>query len=534
MQFLPAHGADGTRGRPRRVRALVLGLAAVAALAGCAVQPRPLTPEQTALRVETDLARLAANQPVLDGPLTLHSAMPLALAHNPDARVEATAQDLALRQLETARRGLAPGLAARYGIETRSNEQASSSRSVRTGLESLRASTSTDRNRRSGSLTAAWHVLDFGVSWYGARQQSDRALIAHERRRKAVHQVSASVRRAWWRAVAGERALARLEPLLARVRRALADSERLAAGQMQSPIEALHYQRALLEAVDELERQRRGSRLAKIELAALIGVAPGVEYTLALPATAPEARTLAIAVDELAALALAHRPELREGQLDARIAAAEVKKAMLRLLPGLELSAGAHRDGNSFLVNNDWLSLGAAVSVNLTELFTAPAAIAAARAGRDLSVARREALSMAVLSQLYIAVAEFEEARIRYATAQRIAGIAQRIAAALRSSGTLGAVDRLRRIRGEVDAQRALLARDLRLAEVEDSFGRVFLAVGADIRAEAAGPAPADVAAAIAATEEAWRRGEIDLLPPPGTGVQAGGKRPRHGSKNRR
>ena len=164
------------------------------------------------------------------------------------------------------------------------------------------------------------------------------------------------------------------------------------------------------------------------------------------------------------------------------------------------------------------------MSVNLTELFTAPAAIAAARAGRDLSVARREALSMAVLSQLYIAVAEFEEARTRYATAQRITGIAQRIAAALRSSGTLGAVDRLRRIRGEVDAQRALLARDLGLAEVENSFGRVFLAVGADIRAEAAGPAPADVAAAIAATEEAWRRGEIDLLPPPGTGVPAGGK----------
>ena len=524
MQTSPAHGADGSRRRPRRVRALVLALAAVAALAGCAVQPRPLTPEQTALRVETDLASLAANRPALDEPLALHGAMALALAHNLDARVEAMAQRVAMRRLEAARLGLAPGLAARYGVETRSNEQASSSRSVRTGLESLSASTSTDRDRSSGSLTAVWHMLDFGVSWYGARQQSDWALIAHERRRKAAHEVTASVRRAWWRAVAGERALARLEPLLARVRRALADSERLGAGQMQSPVEALHYQRALLEAVDELERQRRGSRLAKIELAALIGVAPGVEYTLALPAAAPEPRTLAIAVDELAALALAHRPELREGQLGARIAAAEVKKAMLRLLPGLELSAGARHDGNSFLVNNDWLSLGAAVSVNLTELFTAPAAIAAARAERDLSVARREALSMAVLSQLYIAVAEFEEARTRHATAERIAGIAQRIAAALRSGGTLGAVGRLRWIRGEVDAQRALLARDLSLAEVEDSFGRVFLVVGADIRPAAAGPAPGSVAAAIAATEEAWPRGEIELLSPPGTAVPPAGK----------
>ena len=65
---------------------------------------------------------------------------------------------------------------------------------------------------------------------------------------------------------------------------------------------------------------------------------------------------------------------------------------------------GAHVDSNSFLVNNDWLSLGAAVSVNLTELFTGPAAIDAAQAGRDLAASRREALSMAVLAQLYVAL----------------------------------------------------------------------------------------------------------------------------------
>ena len=78
----------------------------------------------------------------------------------------------------------------------------------------------------------------------------------------------------------------------------------------------------------------------------------------------------------------------------------EVRMPMLRLLPGLELRAGAHVDSTPYLVNNDWLSLGAAVSVNLTELFTGPAAVDAAQAGRDLATARREALSMAVLAQL--------------------------------------------------------------------------------------------------------------------------------------
>ena len=51
----------------------------------------------------------------------------------------------------------------------------------------------------------------------------------------------------------------------------------------------------------------------------------------------------------------------------------EVRKAMLRLLPGLELRAGAHVDSNSYLVNNDWLSLGAAVSVIRRPIAHSPA-----------------------------------------------------------------------------------------------------------------------------------------------------------------
>lgn len=49
--------------------------------------------------------------------------------------------------------------------------------------------------------------------------------------------------------------------------------------------------------------------------------------------------------------ALASRPELREQDYQTRISSAETRKAMLRMLPGLEFSAGGHYDSNSFLVN---------------------------------------------------------------------------------------------------------------------------------------------------------------------------------------
>ena len=178
------------------------------------------------------------------------------------------------------------------------------------------------------------------------------------------------------------------------------------------------------------------------------------------------------------------------------------------------MTGGAYQDGNSFLVNNDWLSLGAAVSVNLTKMFIAPAAIDAARARRDLAVARREALSMAVLTQLYVALASFEEARARHKTADRIVDIERRILDVLRSSKRFGTVDSLKTIRGEIEALRALLARDLSLAEVEESFGRIFLAVGADILpVEPETPTLEGVAAAIEATEAAWSRGDIAMQP---------------------
>ena len=502
---------------PRRAALRVLGVCAVslAGLSACAIQPVPLTPEQTGERIEADRERLQANRPVLDGPLTVHGAMARALLHNLDARVAVMEQALALRQTDVAHLGLLPRMTGRYGANSRNNIRASTSRNLRGPPSSGLPSTSTDDTYRSGNLSVVWNVLDLGVSWHAAKQQSDRALIAHERRRKAIHAIVQDVRRAWWRAVAAERALATVEPLMVRVDAALADSARIAKRQARAPLEALRYQSGLLEALQTLEAQQREGRLAMLELAALIGLPPGTPYRLALPDEAALVpRVPALDVEALEILALSYRPELREEQLNERIAAAEVKKALLRVLPGIELTAGAHVDSNSYLVNNNWAALGAAVSANLSKVFTAPAALGAARAHRDVARARREALSMAVLTQLYVALAGYEEARAQHATASRIAQIRQRIAEVLRASGQRAVVGELEVIHGEIDALRAVLARDLRFAEVEDGFGRIFVATGADIAADGPGAlTPETLAQRIAATEAAWMRGEVEMWP---------------------
>ena len=499
--------------------AVLAGATALALLAGCAVRPSPLTEQDTERRVAEDRRTLAANRPALDGPLTLHRAMAYALLFNLESRVRAMEQALALGELEVARLGLLPGLSARYGVTTRSNVRASSSRSVLTGRESLSASTSSDRTTRTGDLTAVWHALDFGVSYYAARQQSDRVLIAHERRRKAVHTVLAEVRRAWWRAVAAKRALRRAGSLMDSVTAALADSARIAELRVRSPLEALRYRRALLQALQALERQRREGRRIGLELAELIGLGPGAQYRLALPLDRlPPPRRPVLDIAALETLALRQRPELREAQLSGRIAAAEARKALLRVLPGIELSAGAHTDSNSFLVKDSWASLGAQVSLNLAQLFTAPAAMAAAEAGVALERARREALAMAVLTQLHVALAGFEEARAQYATSSRIAETQDDIVAQLRSGARLGVMNELEVVLAELEAVRTALDRDLAFVEIEESFGRIFAAAGADIlpggtAAPGQAMTPEVLAAGIAAAERAWMRGEAAMRP---------------------
>ncbi|MBD9680860.1 TolC family protein, partial [Pseudomonas sp. PDM18] len=145
-------------------------------------------------------------------------------------------------------------------------------------------STSQDRDRDVADLTMVWNVLDFGVSYVSAKQQADQRLILDERRRKVRQTIVQDVRSAYWRAVAAERLLGRIDSLTARVEQARKDSQNLGAQRIGDPVQAMSYQRSLIEATRQLEVQRKALSLAKTELATLINLPPGTDLKLAMPA----------------------------------------------------------------------------------------------------------------------------------------------------------------------------------------------------------------------------------------------------------
>jgi len=325
-----------------------------------------------------------------------------------------------------------------------------------------------------------------------------------------VNTIVQDVRSAYWRAVAAERLLKQIDSLMARVEQAQGNSEKMSDQRIGDPIQALGYQRALIVATRQLEEQRKALTLAKTELATLINLPMGTELTLATPDNY-EIPQLKVDMSKLEDEALANRPELREQDYQTRISANETRKAMLRLLPGLEFSAGGHYDSNSFLVNDKWADYGVKVTWNLFNVISAPAAIDVAKAGEEVATARRQAMSIAVLAQLYVANANFNEAVRQFKTSQQLSNIDGQIAGQLRNRYKAAGLGELDLIQGELNTLQADLRRDLAYADLRNAYGQIFASAGLDpLPPEVSSTKIQAIAGALATRESDWAAGNID------------------------
>lgn len=478
-------------------------------VSGCAVTSDPIERSVSEQRAQSDLQRMYKDQEPLSGPLTLHEAMARAVKYNLEARLKVMEEALAKRQVDLASFDMLPRMALSAGYAGRSNVSASSSESIETGTQSLEPSTSQDRSRRVADLTMVWNVLDFGVSYISAKQQGDQRLIVEERRRKVVNTIVQDVRSAYWRAVAAERLLNQIDSLMARVEQAQGNSQRMSEQRVGDPVQALSYQRSLIQATRQLEEQRKALSLAKTELATLINLPLGSELTLATPDdySIPE---LKVDMGMLEQEALASRPELREQDYLTRISSAETRKAMLRLLPGLEFSAGGHYDSNSFLVNDKWADMGVKVTWNLFNVISAPAAIDVAKAGEEVADARRQAMSIAVLAQLYVANANYRESLRQFKTSQQLSDIDGEIVGQLRNRFSSAGIGELELIQGELNNLQASLRRDLAYADLRNAYGQIFASAGLDpLPPQVSSTQVGEIAGELKAREMQWEQGNI-------------------------
>ena len=463
-----------------RLLTVSVAVASVLALAACGtVQVQPLTRADIAKQAELDrVAAYEGVQPIV-GELSMDEAIARALKYNLDRRTKMMEEALAFNQFDTAAWDMLPRLMANAGYTMRDKDLITRSEDSVTGLPSLaNPYISSDRSRASYDLGLTWNMLDFGLSYITAKQQADRYLIASERRRKAMHTLIQDVRYAFWRTASAQRLREDVRSAIALAEDALNDARKAEAERLRSPVDALRYQRQLLENLRLLESIEQELSSGRIELASLINAPRGQDFKVQEPSDRVDASLLDVPVERMEQMAVEQNAELREHFYSGRIAVEETRRTMLRLFPNLSFRYTAHYDTDRFMINNRWNDAGVHLSYNLFNLLSAPSQKALAEAGVKLADQRRVAAQMAVITQVHLSRLAYTVAYRQYLRADAIWRADAKISEHIRNRESAEAQSKLEQVANSTTAILSLLRRYQSLSQLQGAGSKLQATIG--------------------------------------------------------
>lgn len=383
-----------------------------AVLSACAIKPEPLGIAEQKLQLSIDREMARKDVETLSQPLTLDQAIARAIKYNLDHRVRMMEQSVAIGQLDLSRFDMWPQAMASAGYTTRNKPLISEATNSVTGQPSLSDPfISSAQSYWNLSLGLSWNLLDFGAGYFNAKQNANRVLIAGERRRRAMHLLMVDVQNAYWRAASAQALKQDIVRTVGLAEEALKNSSKAEQSDIRQPIDAVRYQKNILENLRNIDIIQSELGSAQIELANLINLPPSTEIKFATPAfTATKTAVTALPIEVLEEVALINNADLRETFYNVRIAASETRKAMLRLLPGINLNWGPNYTTNSYIINQAWNAGAVSIGWNMLNALMMPAIKSQGEAQEALSVQRRMAMQMTVLGQVHLARLQYENA----------------------------------------------------------------------------------------------------------------------------
>jgi outer membrane protein TolC len=450
-------------------------------LAGCAVKPEPITQAEHLKRAQDDYKTLYSTYVPVTAPLTLPDTIARALKYNYDAQLARTEETLQERQLDLAVAQMLPRLAANAGYTWRNNDNAAESVSELTREQSLEYSFSEAPSHATASLELSWNLLDVGVSYFQAKQQGYRTYVAVERRRKVIDDLVKSSQEAYWKAVAADRLLPRLKPLLADAERMLANAREESRENLVSPLQGLDFQQNMLSVVGQLRHMQTDLNTAKVQLASLINVPSDAPIQFAPMSLDMSTTATQIDPQKLEAIGLAMRPELREEAYQEKIDQQDVYKEIVKMLPGVGVLGSLNYDSNRYLYNPNWAQLGVNATFNLVNLIEGPKAIAAAKTSVEVSHQRRLALSVAVLTQVNLSYQEYLAAAEDLDIARQIDDVEQKIRVASANASKAEDESEADRVRRELASMVSEFTYDRSIAQVHTALTNLYTSVGVDL-----------------------------------------------------
>ena len=457
-------------------------LAAAVLVSGCAsVTPQPIEKGDIVARAAKDREVASAGVEHIRGPVSLAEAIARALKYNLERRTKMMEEALAINQLDVSRYDMLPKLVASAGYFDRSQYATTRAIDSITGLPSLaNPSISSDKRHIVEDLGLSWSFLDFGLSYYNAKQNADRVLVAAERRRKALHLLVQDVRTAFWRAAGAQKLRDDVRRAIDLAEDALGDARKAEAERVRSPLDSLRYQRQVLENVRLLEAIDHDLSTARVELAHLINAPLAVNLVVQEPTDLVSKSLLEMPVAAMEEAAIERNADLREQFYGAHIARDETRKIFLKFFPNLSLNFNVRHDDDRFLVHHDWNEAGAQLSLNLLNFLSLPAQKRMAEAGVAVADQRRVATQMAVLAQIHIARLQYISAYQQFLRADAIYSVDERISRIIGAGETAQTQSKLDRVSSNTTTILSLLRRYQALALMHAAASKLQATMGAE------------------------------------------------------
>ena len=468
---------------PRIARGLVLGIGSLSLGACASVAPVEIKQAELAEVIRADRAAMGQQAEPLAHPLTIEEAQARAIKYNLDRRVRLLDEALAFRQTDLSRLDMLPELLAQTGYLGRNNDRISRSRDADDPNGSLVPSRfiSQERNHLISELTFSWSLLDFGLGSLRASQQANRALMAREQRRRALHLLLQDVRIAFWKVASRQRMAQDVQQTIRLAENALDNARRIEASRIRNPAEILRYQRQLLENMRLLEAIQQELAGAEVELAQLANLPVGQAFAVAEPASwSIDDAPLAQPVERLEEVALQHNPDGLEQAYAVRNARLEGREMLLGLLPNLSLGLGLNNDDDRYLVNNGWQAASSQISFNLVKLLSIGRVDRVKDAKLALAVQRRVATNAATIAKVHLARLQLLNAKAQMLRADEIYGTDNRYADLVRKREVALFQNKLDRVSADTAALLSLLRKYQAMADLQTAQARLAVTLGVE------------------------------------------------------
>lgn len=410
-----------------------------------------------------------------------YEALARSVQCNLDYRLKIVNTALQAGQLEVAAFAMFPALNVSSTLYTRSNDYSVSgitAQGTTTGLSS-----STPRTLLTSRNAISWNLLDFGMGYVKAKQQTDRVLIAAEESRRQLQELAQDVLASYWVAYSAQTLLEETREFQRLLTQSKQKLDRALQDKSVPKENLLNYQAAILDGNRKLLQLQYKYDKAMLDLKHLMFLPADQKIVLAPPPRVlfqtHDLSNLNIA--KMDAVTLVYHPQLQGQHYQERIAEFGLSTVLLQALPGITLNYGQNYDSNQFLLNNRWLDKSIDVAWNLLNLASLPANYKTAKAQVQYENIKSMAMTMAALTETRYAYTHYQTLRQEYFIAQKQTANAKAIYKLNQDRKLASIASDQQVILAKLKVIASKMDEDLLLSDLSVALGQLYLSVGVDM-----------------------------------------------------